>query len=75
MISDAEYFNHNKNNYKWYIYCNIGNGAWEYHWEINHTEWKNNQGKDKLVDFADTATNEIIYWSYLVSISDKYVKE
>ena len=39
--------------YKWCTYCNDGNGAWGYHWKVDHKEWKENQVKNKLVHFSN----------------------
>ena len=40
-----------------------------------HREWKENQVRDKLVQFSDSATNAEIYCSYLMAISENNVKE
>ena len=64
-----------KNHYKWCTSCNDGNGAWGYHWKIDHIEWKEKQVKNKLVQFSDSATNAVIYCSYLMATSGNYVKE
>ena len=45
MISDVENLTtatmkRNKNHYKWCTSCNSGNGAWGYHWKIDHRECK-----------------------------------
>ena len=80
MISDVQNFttatmNHNKRHYKWCTSCNDDDGAWGYHWKVDHREWKENQAKNKLVQFSDSATNAVIYCSYLMSTSENYVKE
>ena len=67
--------NRKKHHYKWCTCCNNGNGAWGYHWRIGHREWKEKQVKDKLVQFSYSATNAVIYCSYLMATSDNYVKE
>ena len=64
-----------KHRYKWCTSCNNDNGAWGYHWKIEHREWKEKQVKDKLVQFSDSATNAVIYCSYLMSTSENYAKE
>ena len=68
MILDVKYLktatiNHNKNQYKWCTSCNTVNGAWGYHWKVDHMEWKEEQSKNNTVHFADTATNTVIYCS------------
>ena len=80
MVSDAEYIttstiNRNTNQYKWCTSYNNGNGACAYHWKIVHGEQKEMQYKNKSVHFSDPATNAVIYFSYLLATSDKYVKE
>ena len=37
-------------------------------------EWKEKQAKNKSVNFSDTATDAVIYFSYLMVTSEKYVK-
>ena len=59
--------NRNKNHYKWCTSYNNGNGVWGYHWKIDHREWKYKQVKNNLVQFSDSATNAIIYCSYLIT--------
>ena len=66
MISDVEKMTtatitRKKNHYKWCTYCNDSNGAWGYHWKVDHREWKEKQVKNKLVQFSDSATNAVIY--------------
>ena len=39
------------------------------------TESEKKQVKNKLVQFSDSATNTVIYFSYLMDTSDNYVKE
>ena len=73
--SDNIHYEPQKNQYIWCTSCNNGNGAWGYHWEVVHMEWKENQAKYKSVHFSDPATNAVIYCSYLMTTSDKYVKE
>ena len=80
MISDVQNMttatmNRNEYHYKWCTSCNDGNGAWGYHWKIDHIQWKENQVKNKSVQFTDSATNAVIYFSYLMATSDNYVKE
>ena len=58
--------NHNKHHYKCCTSCNNGNGAWRYHWKIDHRDWKENQFKNKLVQFSDSATNAVVYFYYLI---------
>ena len=53
MISDVENLttanmNRNKNHYKWCTSCNDSNGAWGYHWKIDHMEWKEKQGQEQV---------------------------
>ena len=67
--------NCNKNHYKQCTYCNDGDGAWGYHWKVDHREWKGKQVNNKLVQFSDSATNEVIYCSYLMATSENCVKE
>ena len=69
MISDVENLttatlNRKTNNYKWCTSCNNGNGAWGYHWKVDHREWKEKQVKNKLVQFSDSATNAVTYCYY-----------
>ena len=71
MISDVHNLttstmNRKKYHYKWCTSCNDGNGVWGYHWKVDHREWKGKQVKNKLVQFLDYATNEVIYCSYLI---------
>ena len=80
MISDVQNMttatmNLNKNHYKCCSSCNDGNGAWGYHLKVDHREWKEKQVKNKLVQFSDSATNAVIYCSYLIITSENYVKE
>ena len=80
MISDVQNLttatmNRNKHHYKWCTYCNDGDVAWGYHWKVDHREWKENQVKNKLVQFSDSAKNAVIYFSYLMITSENYVKE
>ena len=56
----------NKNHYKLCTSCNDGNGAWGYNWKVDHREWKEKQVKNKLIQFSDSATNSVIYCSYLI---------
>ena len=49
--------------YKWCTSCNIGQGAWGFHWKDVHEEWKNKQGKKPSVSFSNTANNALIYLS------------
>ena len=58
----------NKHHYKWCTSCHEGNGAWRYHWKVDHREWKENQVENKLVQFSDSATNAEIYCSHLIPI-------
>ena len=69
VISDVQNLtkstiNSNKHHYKWCTSCNDSNGAWGYHWEVDHREWKEKQIKNKSVKFSDSATNAVIYCSY-----------
>ena len=64
-----------KHHYKWCTYYNNGNGAWGYHWKIDHREWKEKQVKNKLVQFLDSTTYAVIYCSYLMATSENNVKE
>ena len=80
MISDVKNLttatmNRNKHHYKWFTSCSDCNGAWGYHWKIDHKEWKEKQVKNILVQFSDYATNAVIYCSYLMATSENYVKE
>ena len=63
---------HNKKIYKWSIYCNIGNVAWGFHWKDSQNKWKEKQIKNKYVYFADSATNALVYFSYIKVTSEKY---
>ena len=65
----------NNKKYKWYISCNIGQGAWGFRWKDGNREWKEKQVKNKLVQFSDSATNAVIYCSYPMATSENYVKE
>ena len=53
----------NKNHYKWCTTYNDGTGVWEYQWKVEHRDWKENQFKNRLVQFSDSATNAVIYFS------------
>ena len=80
MISDVQNLtiatmNCNTHYYKWCTSFNGGNGAWGYKWKVDHREWKEKQVKNKLVQFSDSVTNAVIYFSYLMATSDNYVKE
>ena len=71
MISDVQNLttatmNCNKHHYKWCTSCNDGDGAWGYHWKADQREWKEKQVKNKLVQFSYSATNAVIYCSYLI---------
>ena len=57
---------HNDKKYKWCTYCNNVNDAWGFHWKDGHDEWKNKQGKKSSACFPNSATNAIIYCSYLM---------
>ena len=65
----------NNKKYKWCISCNNGKGAWGFHWKFEHREWKEKQVKNNLVQFSDSATNAVIYCSYLMTTSENYIKE
>ena len=67
--------NRNKTQYKWCTSYNNGNGALGCHWTVGHMEWKEKQANNKSVHFAYHATNALIYCSYLMDTSEKYVKE
>ena len=54
---------HNNKKYKWCISCNNGQGTWGFHWKDGHRWWKENQVKNKLVQFSDSATYAVIYCS------------
>ena len=80
MISDVQNLtiatmNRNKHHYKCCTSYNDGNGAWGYHWKIDHREWKEKQVRNNLVQFSDSATNAVICCSYLVATSENYVKK
>ena len=80
MISDVLYIttatmNCNKRQYIWYSSWNNGNGAWGYHWKVGNREFKENKYNNKSVHFDDASTNAVIYCSYLIATSDKYVRE
>ena len=71
VISDVQNLttatmNCNKHHYKWCTSCNDDNVTWGYHWKVDHREWKENQIKNKLVQFSDSATNAVIYCTYLI---------
>ena len=75
VVSETKYLltstmNCNTNKYKWSKYFNNVNFLWGFHWKYVH-KWKYNQGRKKYVWFADSATNAIIYCSYLVSTSEE----
>ena len=53
----------NNNKYKWCTSCNNGQGAWGFHWNDFHEEWKNKQGKNPSVSFSNPVTNSVIYCS------------
>ena len=79
MISEVEnletsIINPNKKHYRWFTYCNKGNSVWVYHWKVDHREWKENQSKNKSVQFYDYVNNAVIYCSYLMDTGEKYVK-
>ena len=74
VISDNSY--HEPQQYRWYISWNNDNGTWRYHWKVVHKKkWKEKQRKKNVVHFSDISTNTVIYWSYPISNSEKYVKE
>ena len=61
--------------YTWCISCNNGQGAWVFHWKDGYREWKENQVKNKLVQFSYSDTNAVICCSYPMVTSENYVKE
>ena len=65
----------NHKQYKWCNYCNNDQGAWGFHWKYGHKEWKNKQGKKPSVYFSNSATNDVIYCSYLMTTSDESTEE
>ena len=71
---ETESIIYNKNNYKWWIYCNKRNGAWVFHWKYDHKEWKYKQGKKSYIWLVDSVTNEVIYCSYPVLNIEEYMK-
>ena len=79
MISDVHLttatMNCNKHHCRWCNSCNDGDGAWGYHWKVDHKEWKEKQVNNKLVQFSDSATNALTYGSYLMTTSEDYLKE
>ena len=80
MISDVQILttattNRNKHHYKWCTLFNNVNGAWGYHWKIDHGEWKGKQVNNRLVQFSDSVTYAVIYCSYLMATSQNNVKE
>ena len=54
---------------------NNGNGAWVFHWKDGHSEWVKKQGKKSSVRFSNPATDEIIYYSYLMTTSEYSTEE
>ena len=41
---------------------------------VGHMEWIENEAKNKSVKISDYANNAVIYCSYLVDTSEKFVK-
>ena len=54
---------------------NNGQGAWGFHWNYGHEEWKNKQGKKSYVHFSYTTTNAVIYCSYLMTTREDSMEE
>ena len=48
---------------------------WGFNWKDLHKEWKQKQESQKSVRFPDSATNAIIYCSYLMTTSEEYMEE
>ena len=65
----------NNKKYKWCTSCNNANGAWGFHWKDGHSEWVKKQGKKSSVRFSNPATDEIIYYSYLMTTSEYSTEE
>ena len=65
----------NDKKYKWWIYCNIGQGALGFHWKDGHEEWKNKQGMKPFGCFTNPTNNEVIYCSYLMTSSEESIEE
>ena len=76
VVSDTKYLatstmNRNNKKYKWYTSCNNGNVSWGFHWKDGHDEWENKRGKKSSICFNNSATNAIIYCSYLITTSEE----
>ena len=61
--------------YKWYNYCNNGNGDWGFLWKDVHEEWKNKQGKKPSVIFYNPSNNALIYFSYIINTNKDSTEE
>ena len=61
--------------YKWFIYGKNYNVAWGFHWEYPHKDWKEKEGNNNSVRFSDSATDTVIYFSYLMSTSEESAEE
>ena len=65
----------NNKEYKWWTSCKKDHGAWGFQWKDGHEESKIIQGKKPYVSFSNPATNEVVYWSYLMSTSEESIEE
>ena len=80
IVSDTKYLTtatmtRNGKKYKWWTSCNNGQGAWGFHWKDGHEEWKINQGKNPYSRFSNPDTNEVVYFSYLMSTGEESIEE
>ena len=65
----------NDKKYKWWTSCKKDHGAWGFQWKDGHEESKIIQGKKPYVSFSNPATNEVVYWSYLMSTREESIEE
>ena len=67
--------NRNHKQYKCCTFWNNGQVVWIFHWRYGHEEWENKQGNKTYISFSNPATNEVIYCSYLMNISEDSTEE
>ena len=65
----------NNNKYSWWTSRNNGQVAWVFQWKDGHEESKNKQGKNPSIRFYNAATNDVIYCSYQITISEDSLEE
>ena len=80
VVSDTNFLttdttNRKNSKYKWCTSCNNGQGAWGFHWNDGHKEWKNNHGRKPSVSISNSDSNAVIYCSYLMQTIEESTEE